>query len=80
MNVLVKIYHELKNDFPLFLHLFRRIKKEGLDKESITDLLKNQYRIADLENKVRFYNNHIIGQQLKIRQLVQTIDRLQQQE
>ena len=25
MNVLVKIYNELKNDFPLFLHLYNRI-------------------------------------------------------
>jgi hypothetical protein len=28
MNVLVKIYKELKSDFPLFLHLYNRIKKE----------------------------------------------------
>ena len=27
MSVLVKVYDELKNDFPLFLHLFRRIKR-----------------------------------------------------
>src|SRR3954462_1419494 len=28
MNALVKIYKELEKDFPLFLHLFNRIKKE----------------------------------------------------
>ena len=30
MDGLVKIYNELKNDFPLFFHLYRRIKKEGI--------------------------------------------------
>jgi hypothetical protein len=30
MDGLVKIYNDLKNDFPIFLHLYRRIKKEQL--------------------------------------------------
>jgi|tagenome__1003787_1003787.scaffolds.fasta_scaffold13564586_2 hypothetical protein len=31
MNVLIKIYNELKSDFTLFLHLNNRIKKESLN-------------------------------------------------
>ena len=31
MNVIIKIYNELKSDFPLFLHLNNRIKKESLN-------------------------------------------------
>ena len=31
MNALIKIYNELKNDFPLFLHPYNRIKKESLN-------------------------------------------------
>ncbi len=30
MDGLVKIYNDLKNDFPTFFHLYRRIKKEGV--------------------------------------------------
>jgi transposase len=45
MDGLVKIYHELKNDFPIFFHLYRRIKKEGLGKEDITELVENQQEL-----------------------------------
>jgi transposase len=80
MERLIKIYNELKNDFPLFLHLFRRIKKEGLNKQDITELLQNHNKLIDLNAQVDFYNNHISEQELKIQQLAQTINRLQQQE
>ena len=30
MDGLVGIYRELKDDFPVFFHLYKRIKKEGL--------------------------------------------------
>jgi hypothetical protein len=42
MGNLVVIYKELKNELPLFLHLYRRIKKEGLSKQDITELLEIQ--------------------------------------
>jgi hypothetical protein len=77
MEYLGKIYKELEKDFPLFLHLCRRIKKENLNKQDITDLLQNKNKLIDLNEEVIFYNNHIIGQQLKIQQLQQTIDILQ---
>jgi hypothetical protein len=63
---LVKVYGELKNDFPLFLHLFRRIKKERLNKQDIVDLLQNKNKLMDLNEHVEFYNNHIKGQHMKI--------------
>ncbi len=46
------IYRELKDDFPLFLHLFRRIKKEGLNKQDVTDLLKSQNNLKEMENRI----------------------------
>jgi hypothetical protein len=49
---LIDVYSELKNDFPLFLHLFKRIKKEGLNKQDITDLLKSQIKLKEMEKSV----------------------------
>jgi hypothetical protein len=49
---LTNIYSELKNDFSLFLYLFRRIKKEGLNKQDITDLLENQNKLKEMENRI----------------------------
>ena len=77
MNVLVKIYNELKSDFPLFLHLYNRVKKEKLNKQAIAELLQNHNKLIDLNAQVDFYNNHIKGQYAKIQQLVKTINRLQ---
>ena len=42
MGGLVKIYQDLKDDFAVFMHLYKRIKKEGLNKQGITNLLENQ--------------------------------------
>ena len=77
MDWLVKIYNELKNDFPLFLHLYNRIKKEWLNKQTITDLLQNHNKLIHLNEQVEFYNNHIKEQQLKLQQLAQTINKIQ---
>src|SRR5215210_1046751 len=41
MGRLVNIYKELKDDLPLFLQLYRRIKKERLSKPELEILLKN---------------------------------------
>ena len=41
MGRLVNIYEELKDDLPLFLRLYRRIKKERLSKPELDILLKN---------------------------------------
>lgn len=78
MKSLVDIYPEIldKYNWPLFFNLYKYIKKEGMNKESIKDLLKNQYSIADLENKVEFYNNHLRAQQLKIQKFEIEINNL----
>ena len=77
MNILVKVYAELKNDFPLFLHLFRRIKKERLNKQNITELLQNQNKLLDLNEQVSYYNNHLYLLKSKKYNLEQEIQRLQ---
>ncbi len=59
MDNLVKIYQELKDDFPLFFHLYRRIKKEGLNKQDITDLLESQQDLAFLEKRVNLYTRSL---------------------
>ncbi len=56
---LVTIYNETKEDLPLFLKLYRRIKKERLSKPQIVDLLKIPGHLLDLGKKVDLYNNHI---------------------
>src|SRR5690242_10511821 len=66
MDWLVKIFKELEKDFPLFLHLYNRVKKEGLNKQDITDLLQNKNKLVDLNEQVEFYNDHIKGQYTKI--------------
>jgi hypothetical protein len=52
------IYQELKDedDFPLFLHLFQRIKKEGLNKQDVTDILENQNNLKEMENRIIYAN------------------------
>ena len=77
MTNLVIIYHDLKDDWPLFFHLYRRIKKEDLNKQDITDLTQNQHRLQDMNKSVQLYANFIEGQQLKMKELQQMINRLQ---
>jgi|1186.fasta_scaffold1105707_1 peptidoglycan hydrolase CwlO-like protein len=73
----VKIYNDLKNDFPLFIYLYKRIKKEGLNKHDIKVLVKNQQDLKFMEHRVELYNNYIRGQQLQKQQLEQEINILQ---
>ncbi len=76
MDGLVDISKELKNDWPLFFHLYRRVKREGLNKQDITDLLKNQQRLVDMEKRVNLYNEHIQGQRSQKQQLEKEIKEL----
>ncbi len=62
MDGLSFIYHELKNDFQLFFHLYRPIKKERLSKVGITELVENQQDLKFLERRVELYNEHITRQ------------------
>jgi hypothetical protein len=59
MKNLESIYKDIKNDFSLFVHLYKRIKKEELNKQDITEILENQKELKDLENRVRLFNEHI---------------------
>ena len=49
----------MKNDLPLFLRLYGRIKKEKLNRQDIADLLGNQTRLVELSKRVDLYNNHL---------------------
>jgi hypothetical protein len=40
MGRLVTVYEDVKEDFPLFIHLFRRIKKERLSKPQLVELFE----------------------------------------
>ncbi len=59
MGRLVAIYNDVKDDLPLFLQLYRRIKKEGLGKKQIVELLKFPNRLLDMKKKVNLYTDHI---------------------
>jgi hypothetical protein len=76
MGWLVKIYNDLKNDFPIFLCLHKRIKKEGLSKYDIAVLVKSHQQLQEMEHRVNLYSNFIRGQQLQKQQLEQEINKL----
>ncbi len=69
MRRLLSIYNGLKDDLPLFVHLYRRIQKERLTKQDITDIIEYQRQLKDLDKKVDFYNNHIEGLMTQIEHL-----------
>ncbi len=48
------------DDLLLFLDLHNRIKKEGLGKQQIVDLLKTPNRLLDLKDRVNLLNDHIL--------------------
>jgi hypothetical protein len=45
--------------------IYKRIKKEGLNKHDITALLKSQQQLKEMEYRVDLYNDFIRGQQLQ---------------
>ncbi len=61
MRRFVIVCKELKDDLPLFIYLYRRIKKERLTKQDVTDIIEYQRQLKDLDKKVDFYNNHFEG-------------------
>jgi hypothetical protein len=75
-NNFMAIYDELKDDLPILIHLYRRIKKEELTKQDITNLLQDQQRLKDMEKRVDLYLEHIKGQQLQIKLHDQVINTL----
>jgi len=77
MEWLFKIYHDLKKDFPMFFYLYRRVKKEGLNKHDIKVLVKNQQDLKFMEHRVDLYSDFIRGQQLQKQPLEQEINLLQ---
>jgi hypothetical protein len=59
MSELENIYADLKDNFSLFVHLYERIKKEGLNKLDITFILEIESQLKDNENRARLLNEHI---------------------
>jgi transposase len=57
MNHLVDIYQDLRDDWSVFILLYKRIKKEGLNKQDITKLLENQNKLVELDDCVNLYND-----------------------
>ena len=76
INWLVKIYKDLKEDFPLFIYLYKRVKEEGLNKHDITVLVKGQQDLKFMEHRVDLFSDFIRGQQLQKQQLEQEIKML----
>ena len=61
MGSLVNLYNELRGDLSPLLHLYRRIKKEGLSRRDIGELLETQHLLLELRKRVDLYNSHIWG-------------------
>ena len=76
MSWLVHIYNDLKKDFDLFLHLYNRIKKEGLRKQDITTLVKSQQELKFMEKRVDMYGDVIRDLHLQKQQIEKEIEKL----
>jgi hypothetical protein len=76
MHHLVGIYQDLKDDWPLFMHLYKRIKKEGLNKQDISKLLENQNKLVDLGGCVILYTDRLQDLRLEKQQLEREINTL----
>jgi hypothetical protein len=59
ISELENIYTDLKDDFSLFVHLYERIKKEGLTTLDITFILESESQFKDNETRSRLLNEHI---------------------
>ena len=59
MKNLVDIYIEIGPDLPLYLYLYRQVKKEGLNKHEIVELIQNQRKFIDMEKTIDLLHNHI---------------------
>lgn len=59
MYDLYVLYNDLGKDLSLFLHLYNRIKAEGLDREEISYMVNVYRTVADLEYAVMALNKHI---------------------
>ena len=74
MRKLATMYKELKGELQSFLQLYERIKKEGLGKQQIIELLKTPNRLLDLKDKVDLFNDHIWKLHSKILQIEKELE------
>ncbi|MGD9533900.1 MAG: hypothetical protein AB7V56_09050 [Candidatus Nitrosocosmicus sp.] len=76
MYELTMLYNNLGRDLPLFLHLYNRIKEEGLDREQISYMIEVQRNVTDLEHAVMWLNIHVPELEREKEELEQEIFRL----
>lgn len=76
MYKLVNLYHSLGKDLPLFLQLYNRVKKEGLTRDDVKDLIEIQRSIGEMENAVVWLNKHTSELERQKEELEQEISRL----
>jgi transposase len=76
MYELTTLYNDLGRDLPLFLHLYDRIKKDGLNKEEISYMKEVQRNVADLERAVMWLNKYVPELERDKAELEQEIFRL----
>lgn len=78
MYELIVLNHELGKDLSLFIHLFNRIKREGLlNREEISKLLKTQHEFRDLYKLKINYENYIEDLKKQELELMERIDELE---
>jgi transposase len=59
MKNLVDIYNEIGSELSLFLYLYKIVKKEGLNKQEIVELIQNQRKFVDLKKTIVLLHNDI---------------------
>lgn len=79
MDDLAVLNHRLGKDLYLFIHLFNRIKKEGLlNREEINKLVQTQRRLRDLSTSIVNYENYIENLKMQESMLIEEIENLSQ--
>jgi hypothetical protein len=69
-NSFVAIYDDLKDDLPIFIHIYRRIKKEKLTKQDITNLLQNSKDLKIWRKELTYILNISEGNNCKSNSMI----------
>jgi hypothetical protein len=77
MSELIIVHDNFGKDLPLFLHLFNRIKEQGLSRDEIAYMIEMQSDIAEMQETVGWLHKHISELEKDKEEIEQEIFRLE---